>query len=262
MNKVGINIGSCVGMHDSDYIKRIAELGFSAIHSEVFDIKRLVAIADACAINGIEYENLHAPFGHINDIWFDGYSGEIMLKELIECVDRCILVEANIAVVHMSSGENAPPVTDIGRKRFTKLIEYAKQKNVKLAFENQRKLSNLAWVLENFISADNVGFCWDCGHEKCFTPGKELMSLFGDRLICTHIHDNFGIYNQDSHLLPFDGNIDFNKVLKDLKKVNFRGNLMLEIFTRNSNLYDNISADEYLSKAAEAAKRLLLIEKA
>ena len=261
MRKIGININACTGIDDCEYIKKIAELGFSAIHSCVFDKERLARIADYCVSNGVEYENLHAPFGHINDIWFDGDAGEAMLKELIKCVDMCVLVGAKISVVHMSSGENAPPVTDIGRRRFTKLIDYAKQKDIRLAFENQRKISNLAWVFENFTSDDNVGFCWDCGHEKCFTPGKEFMNLFGERLICTHIHDNFGIYNQDSHLLPFDGSIDFGKVLKNLERVNFKGNLMLEVLAQNSNMYDSVSVFEYLSKAEESAKKLLTLER-
>jgi sugar phosphate isomerase/epimerase len=256
MRKIGINIDSYRGMDDDQYVKRIAELGFSAIHSFAYDKSRLEKIANACAVNGIEYENLHAPFKNINNIWYDDDSGDIILDELLECVNSCTMVGAGMAVIHLSSGENPPPVTDIGRKRFTKLIDYAKQKNIKLAFENQRKLSNLAWVLENFTPDDNVGFCWDCGHENCFTKGREYMPLFGKRLFCTHIHDNFGVYNQDSHLLPFDGNMDFNKFADHIKASGFEGNLMLEVMTKASDLYNELSIDEYLIKAAESAKKL------
>lgn len=140
--------------------------------------------------------------------------------------------------------------------RFTKLIDYAQRNSVKVAFENQRKLSNLAWVFENFSEEDGVGFCWDCGHENCFTPGKEYMPLFGDRLICTHIHDNYGIYNQDSHLLPFDGAINFRKVADAIHAAKFAGTLMLEVLPENSDRYDGMSLDAYLEKAAGAAKKL------
>ena len=112
-------------------------------------------------------------------------------------------------------------------------------------------------MFECFDSADNVGFFWDCGHEKCFTPGKGFMQFFGHRLICTHIHDNFGIYNQDSHLLPFDGIIDFNCFAQHIQKFDFNGTLMLEVFASKSDKYIDVSVEEYLERAAISAKRLL-----
>jgi sugar phosphate isomerase/epimerase len=127
-----------------------------------------------------------------------------------------------------------------------------------LAFENQRKFYNLKWALKTFSKDDGVGFCWDCGHENCFTPGQEFMPIFGNRIICTHIHDNNGVYNDDSHLLPFDGNIDFKKVIYQLEKANFSGSLMLEVTAANEK-YDKISFEEYLRRAFISAKKLTKI---
>ena len=125
-------------------------------------------------------------------------------------------------------------------------------------FENQRKFYNLKWALKTFSKDDGVGFCWDCGHENCFTPGQEFMPIFGNRIICTHIHDNNGVYNDDRHLLPFDGNIDFKKVIYQLEKANFSGSLMLEVTAANEK-YDKISFEEYLRRAFISAKKLTKI---
>lgn len=131
------------------------------------------------------------------------------------------------------------------------------QKGIKIAFENQRKLFNLAWALETFGPEAGVGFCWDCGHEGCFTPGKQFMPLFGDRLICTHIHDNPGFFNDDRHMLPFDGNLDFNRIAGQLREYRWQGSLMLEVSAKNHAEYaEKYSPEEFLRRAAASVKRL------
>ena len=70
------------------------------------------ALADLCAKYSVRYETLHAPFGHINDIWLDCEGGQVMLDELKNCVDCCAAAGVPIAVVHLSSGQNPPPVTE------------------------------------------------------------------------------------------------------------------------------------------------------
>ena len=160
-------------------------------------------------------------------------------------------------VVHLSSGLKAPAISEIGQARFRRLVDYAIQKDVKIAFENQRKLANLAWALETFEDTDMVGFCWDCGHESCFTPGREYMPLFGNKLICTHIHDNEGVYNKDSHLIPFDGNINFERFAEHIRNARYQGPLTLEVIPKNSNSYDHMMPDEFLEKAATSIKRLV-----
>lgn len=259
MRKIGINFGAYPKIEALEYARVMAEHGFGAIFTETADEQTHGKWAEAFAKYNISYETLHAPFGHINDIWRDTLAGNEMTNELKSGVDRCRQVGAPILVVHLSSGKNPPSITDIGRGRFIGLVEYAEKNNISIAFENQRMLANLAWAFEEFSEAENVGFCWDCGHEGCFTLNREYMPLFGDKLICTHIHDNFCEFDKDLHLLPFDGKIDFNRVARQIKDSGFKGSLMLETTTINSNLYEGVSFEEYISRAAAAAKRLLNI---
>ena len=188
MRQIGINLHAKRGLDTVAYAKRVKELGFDTIFTGVANSDEgQLALADAFAANGLIYENLHAPFGHINDIWFDCEGGEAMINELLTSVDRCALVGAPILVVHLSSGVKAPQISDIGRARFETLVEHAAAKGVTIAFENQRFLFNIAWAFHYFRDASNVGFCWDVGHQACATPNIEFMKLFGDKLVCTHL---------------------------------------------------------------------------
>jgi sugar phosphate isomerase/epimerase len=253
MRTLGIIMHAIEGLSDEMYVKTIAELGFSATFTGAEESDaRQAELGELFAKNGIVYENLHAPFGHINDIWLDTEGGDAMLRELMTCVDRCVAGGAPIAVVHLSSGMTPPSITDIGRARWEVLVNYAVTKSVKIAFENQRMLANLAWAMEAF---PDQGFCWDCGHEACFTPNREYMPLFGDRLICTHIHDNSGKFNADYHQLPFDGVFDYGRFADQIRKSGYTGSLMLEV-TANPRFYPDITPDAYLRKAADVAKHL------
>lgn len=261
MREIGINLEAIHGLTDEAYIKIMADLGFTATFSMAKSYAEMERLSTLCAADNIRFDTLHAPFDHINDIWLGCEGGDRMLAELKDCVDKCLVVGAPIAVVHLSSKMEPPTITDIGRGRFEELVAHAQKQGVKIAFENQRKLFNLAWAFETFTPEDGVGFCWDCGHENCFTPGIQFMPLFGDRLICTHIHDNPGVFNDDRHMLPFDGALDFGRVAKQIRDSGFGGVLMLEVMAGANSHYEglnyrDLSPEEYLHRAATAAKRL------
>ena len=253
MRKIGINLHAVQGLTDEEYIREMAAAGFSAMFSGVLEDARQAAAGELCVRYGVAYETIHAPFNTINNMWLAGEDGEATYRDLTHTIDNCVLAGAPIAIVHLSSGMKPPSITDTGRERFARLMEYAEQKNVKIAFENQRMLANIAWAFETFLQ-DSVGFCWDCGHEFCFTPGRHYMPLFGSRLICTHIHDNTTVFNEDSHLIPFDGAGDFAYVAETLRTSGYSGSLMLEIGNRER--YGTMDPLAFLEKAAAAAGKL------
>ena len=256
MRKIGINLNAYSGLEDNTSLKTIKNIGFDSFFTGTLDLKSQFKIAETAALNNISYEFVHGPFGHINDIWLDCAAGDEMQNEISDCIDACGKTNVPIVVLHLSSGVTPPTITDIGRKRFEKLVNTASKNNVKIAFENQRRLDNLAWAMERYTDDNIVGFCWDCGHENCFTKGREYMPLFGKRMICNHIHDNVGVFNQDDHMIPFDGNIDYSKVAKYIKQSGYEGTLTLEIFSFKSDIYKTLSADEYYERAASAARRI------
>lgn len=253
MRKLGINLGSRSNMELSEYLCTVKALGFDNTFSTTKPIEIMYDFANAVAKAGMTYETVHAPFKNINDIWHDGEAGEIALALIASGIDAAKEVGAPVSVIHLSSGTSNLPPTDIGRARFTRLIEYAVSKDITLAFENTRKLANIAWIFEEFADLENVKFCFDCGHESCFTPGREYLPIFGSKLICTHLHDNDGA--ADEHRLPFDRSIDFERVTRQIRESKYTGSLMLEV-SGTDPFYDNYTDIEFLERAASVAKRL------
>ena len=255
MREIGINIGARKEMDTATFCRFIRELGFTRVFSGCTHPDSVREHAGHVAAAGLHYDTLHAPFkGIINAIWLDGDEGEDTLAQLMGCVDLCAEIGAPTAVVHLSAGDAPPPPTDCGRARFIRLVDHAVGKGINVAFENQRKLANIAWAFEEFRDVPSVGFCWDCGHEGCFTPGRRYMPLFGHRLLCTHIHDNEGVLNADQHLLPFDGCLNFGYVADALRTAPSVP-LVLEL-KRKAERYEALSDEEYLLRAAAAIRRL------
>ncbi len=57
--------------------------------------------------------------------------------------------------------------------------------------------------------------------------------MMGDRLIATHVQDNYGVI--DDHLLPFLGTVEWEPIMKTLKKSTIRG-----VRLRNSQMTDRL----------------------
>ena len=254
MRKLGINLHAPVGMTIPEVAKEMASLGFGCALYDASTPEKMVDIEKAVHSAGLTFDQLHAPFGGINHMWSAGDDGDAMYKKLTDAIDCCVALDAPIATVHLSTSFHPPMITDVGRGRFTDLVEYAAKKGIKIAFENQSNLFNLAWAFEEFKDAENVGFCWDVGHQECATPNIEMMALFGERLICTHLEDNFSVYEEDLHLVPFDGKADFVAGANWMRKFGYKGNLMLEVF--QSSFYKDFSATEFLAHAYKAACRM------
>ncbi len=200
---------------------------------------------------GIEVENYHAPFSHINDIWDNTPQGEEMLNELLLAVDACKRHAVDTLIVHMSMAQKQ--VTDLGFSRFAELMAAAKESGVTIAYENLSMLGNLACIFERYKEA---GFCWDVGHEKAYTHGRQYMPLFADRLAALHVHDNHCVHDEDEHMIPYDGTIDFDRVTTEIAKANYGKSLMLETMARRNQAYIDMGADEFYRRASIAARRL------
>jgi sugar phosphate isomerase/epimerase len=231
-------------MKKNDFYHTFARSDDASLDNDAFDkIKK----------SGIVFDFLHLPFKNINSLYFNCEDAFFMLKSLNDGIEKCSMHEIPLAILHLSSGAH-PPFNDLGMERYKALIEKARALGVKIAFENLRTLGNISLAVETF---EDALFCWDTGHESCFTPGRQYMPLFGSKLAALHLHDNSGIYDKDEHMIPYDGNIDFNRVAKQLFDVNYNGTLMLEVVKSRSPIYEKMTNQEYYSHASKAAKKLL-----
>ena len=256
MRKLGMNIVGFPGYSMPEILSLIKNAGFESFFSGFSSDEQIGKISEESRKNGLFYETVHAPSKGINNIWLDTEDGELPLKAFIDCADACAHYGVPVMIIHLSSGENAPCVSDIGRSRWDRLVEHAGKLGVTLAFENQRKLANLAFVFELYKDASHVRFCWDNGHEACFTDGMEYMPIFGKKTVALHIHDNTVEYNKDLHYLPFDGKIDFNHVAMHIRNAKYDGTVMLEVGYKNSTIYEGYTPEQYYARAYSAAAKL------
>ena len=201
----------------------------------------------------ITVDNLHAPFKNLNRIWQEDESGDEMLRLLLRGVDQCVEHDVRLMVAHVSNGKPMPPISEIGLTRYDRFMEYAQSKGIDIAYESHRFVENVQYFMERYPQA---GFCLDNGHEDAFTPGVRYMSMWADRLVATHISDNDCVCDVDMHMLPFDGQIDFERMARELAASGFDGTLMLEIKPDNHPKYADVSVRDYYREAARRVRKL------
>lgn len=204
----------------------------------------------------IKEYNLNVIFAHlayreINDIWVAGEKGDEVIDGYMRDTEVCKKNEIPMVVMHLTDREEAPMYSDIGLERLKKLADYAESIDMKIAFENTKIKGYVDYVIEN-IRNENVGICFDVGHYHAHFKDDWDLSKFKDRVFAVHLHDNDGM--EDQHLLPFDGTLDWKKVISDLKSVNYSGPITMESCYRND--YLNLSVKEFYKKSYEVAKKI------
>ena len=215
----------------------IIALGGMANHSGYPTIKGRVKIKKLVKENGLKINSVHSPIEGGQLFSLDEAKRRESINQCKMAIDAAFDLNVEIVVIHSGVGS---PERNIQNKIINKGIEsigvladYSSDKQVKLAVENTTG-ENSAEILEGVLaefSGDPVGFCYDVGHEnvngKCF----QTLEKFGNRLLTTHLHDNFG---KDSHMLPYEGNIDWDRFKRVFYNLNYSGNLLLEPVIENS----------------------------
>ena len=252
--KLGINNNCLPDIGGSaEELNLIRAAGFEVFSSASYLAKEVYALKKEGDRIGLSLEFLHAPTTGINNFWREDLEYLPLWKQVLSAVDSAAACSVPTVVMHLSSGWTAPALTDVGFARFDRLVEYALDRNVNIAFENVRKTGNLAAIMERYERIPNVGFCYDCGHEHCYTDTVRFLDFLGKRTLCTQIHDNFGLDREDPrkdtdyHLMPFDGDIDYRDMMASLNRYGYEGALMLALCKKGD--YAEKSNAEFLDIA-------------
>lgn len=266
--KLGISIENHYKIPTAEIIKMLKNIGFDAISpawEQNIDLKSISDTAKEC---DMALQSLHAPFYGSAKMWSDDKDEAMSaLSELLLSLEDCVRFCIPVLVVHTWIGfDNVPEPTASGFENYGKLVNKATDCGVKIAFENTESDAHLFSLMECFKDNSTVGFCWDSGHEMCYSHSEDMLGKFGDRLIMTHLNDNLGISRfdgiispyDDLHLLPFDGVADWDYNVERLKKSNIPEFLNFELRTvskpgRHEN--DCYSAMPYELYFTEAYKR-------
>ncbi|MBE6552987.1 MAG: sugar phosphate isomerase/epimerase [Ruminococcaceae bacterium] len=258
--KLGI-ICECIRGEDPvKTLDLIKAAGFDCFFTGTQDPDKVAAIVAHGKELGLTCEFIHAPFKGINTMWLAGLSYLPLMNGMKQAIDNAAANGVPAVIIHVSSGWDAPEITDLGLARFDELVLYATEKKVTIAFENLRKVGNLAYFADRYEKMEYVRFCYDCGHEHCYTKYVTWMDIFRNKLVATHIHDNHGrgdeaIGDPDTHLLPFDGTFNYEKMMRKLDEYNFEGALVLEV-GNSRECYAQWTAEEFLATCFERIKKI------
>ncbi len=253
-----------------DEVRIIKKAGFDAFFSDCDTPENMIKYAHLAKELELDYIFHHARFGDMHLMWEGSdEEAESTLSELKDEVNACCAAGVPMLVCHVIIGMQRHNPNETGAQRFQQLCEYANEKGIKIAFENTEGAEYLKAVMDKCSHLKNVGFCYDSGHEKCYNYDRDMLSLYGERLFATHLNDNLGMTDQnnmtwldDLHLLPFDGNADWESIARRLRKSAMIDYLTLELNVNNKpdrhehDIYSEMSAEEYIKKAFERAEKI------
>ena len=231
------------------------EAGFDGFFSPpeyAEDLHALKELHEFTGELGLFQETVHSTLTVPESIWFEGPEGDQYIDVLLNNVDHCIDIGVPILVVHPQSNLKEGVRIDVGLPRMKRLVDYAGERGVRIAFENVDSSELLQSVMEAFPE-EHVGFCYDSGHECWLTPDAHWLQKYGERLFCLHLNDNDG--NGDRHWLPGDGIVDFEEIFKVLKAFEYQGPITLEVAYRDCYL-DRYDPGSFVEKCKEITSEM------
>lgn len=206
---------------------------------------------------GLSIDSVHAAFPE-GDRLCSLDEGE-RLESVRQCqaaIEAAQDLEAGIVVVHLNAGPEAGGLEGMaaqGIRSAEALAQFALTRGVQVAVENSWGEA-YATVLDGVLTAvdcEAIGLCYDSGHANVDRAGLRDLRAYGHRLLTLHLHDNRG---EDSHVLPYEGDVDWPSLMGLLRDLDYRGNLLLEACIANSAYRDPAT---FLREAYRRARRLL-----
>ena len=238
----------------------VVSLGARPQHSGYATVEGRAEIRKLIQENGVTIDSVHAPFPEGDQLFaLDEAKRRESIRQCKLAMDAARDLEGRVVVIHLIQpygiphGDARDRMIVQGMNSIKELAGYAVDNGVKLALENGQK-QDYDQVVESCLvefSADPVGFCYDSGHENVRGTCFNWLEKFGHRLLTVHLHDNLG---SDTHMLPYEGNIDWDRFRKIFHGLDYSGNLILEVDTKHSQFKD---PQIFLSEARKCAKKLL-----
>ena len=269
MKKFGFSLQSSYSLPMPQVLEILADTGFCAVspgwepdsnHKEVIRLARA---------GGLTLQSLHGPLRGMPAMWSrDPAVAQPILQDLLQSATDCAEADIPILVVHPWNGVDYTfPQEPLCFTHFDRLGAHVQSLGICIAFENLEGQEYLHALLERYADLAQVGFCWDSGHEKCYTPGTDFLDKYGHRLVMTHLNDNLGVTDpegrlqgtDDLHLLPYHGSVDWEDALRRLSGARRQEILNFELKIRPKgdrcklDLYSKMALEEYIKLAYQQA---------
>ena len=220
-----ISLFSEVGFKRIDFNADVAEF-----HTDEYNKAYYENIRNYAEEKGIAFTQAHAPFGKMFE------NNDECVKKIAKAIENVSYLGTEMIVVHPCKHldyktEEGKGMFDYNINFYKTIIPYAEQFGVKIAIENVNGTvtETAKGLLQIYEALDNPVFtvCFDAGHGNVIGENPaEMIREIGDKIGCTHIHDNNG--SADQHTLPFYGTTNWEEVMKAFADVDYKGDLNYE----------------------------------
>ncbi len=216
-------------------------------------------------------KNIKLPLCHLSFYMPDPKAPDLMAKyskELLSGIDIAKLMGIKCAVVHpialYSRDASYGDFIRANMAFLSPIVAYAKEHGIKICVENMASYKeapdnhlygSCALNISALAEKLGCGICWDTGHANISGyKQSEQMEILKGKIDVLHIHDNNGV--KDEHLLPFDGNIDWQDVALGIRCCDFSGILDVEV-TAWAKPSDSLARQAFGGAVVSRAKRLM-----
>jgi len=270
--RIGINSDCECGNATVETFKKFKDAGFTDVMVAAKFGSLAEAIKNARAV-GLGIPFVHLSYKNLNDLWAKGEFCLEVIENTCAEIEICGRNNIPIAVMHVNCGKGTNIALAPSRHaidNMNKILEVAKENNVKIAVENLtgETSGHYKYLLDN-IDSQWLGLCYDCGHHHLYETDFPLVEKYSDRIIAVHIHDNMMDWEpgwdvtKDVHYLPGDGKIDFEEVFSQLAKTNYDGCIVFELHRNigrkgpSNNKYSHLTVEKFLQRAFVVCSKLL-----
>lgn len=193
--------------------------------------------------------NIHMSGSEDNAMWSDDKAlRESHLEPIRRTIAEIAEFDLHNLVVHLCERGDVPAPNKNLLHSIESLIPVAEQYNTILSLENTWRSDYLEAVWQEF-PVKELGFCFDTSHAN-LRDQFYLAEKYNHLLSAYHLADNDGL--EDRHWLPFDGEIDFKRVMPFLKGKGIPYTLEL---IANKELYPQ--EQEFLFEAKKRVDKLI-----
>lgn len=258
-----------------EHLERIRLAGFetteifcSCQHFDHHDEEQVAAIVGWLTRHHLRLNSLHSPFyvrlesgerAYFSIASADEEERRRGIAEIAAALRLREMIPFRYLVVHLgATGQrHQRDSAKQARRSLCELIDRAGAQGVTIAVENiPNTLSTSDQLAQLADEFEEIRFCLDTGHAHIEGDVASVARRLGDRIVTTHIHDNFG--REDEHLPPYEGSIPWTELLDALVRIPYPGAYMFEVrggVHLERNLTATIAARSRFTQVIESTRR-------
>ena len=156
------------------------------------------------------------------------------LPRILEILDIMPVLNMSLLTLHLWVDQRfvKAHVIDVKIELLQQIIDKARKSNIKICLENLSEGCNDLDKVFNALSQLYLTF--DIGHAQLLRPKTtafDLIAAYPHRIKHLHLHDNMGgnSVDDDLHLPPGEGIVDFKGIFEALKGIGYTGTATLEL---------------------------------